>query len=387
MIVHLCSDETFIDNCIIDVFNRLHQNKNTYIVISKNKDLVYVKQKEQVIHLHPNDDKILTLCNQSSAVIVHLMTTEKAFWVKKINKKVKVFWYCWGIDFYNLTEFERFNFSIYEPLTKKRFEEIYYNTLLKKFKHHLTFIRFIYFSLKRNFPLFHNTLDKAFNRVDYISTIVAPEYILIKRTLPLKKDVQYIDFKYGSMEMLLGIFYNKEFKLGDKILIGNSCALTNNHLDTFVHIKKLKVNCKIICPLSYNNQKNGEIVEENGKQLFGDNFEALKTYLPLEEYVKVTTSCSVMIMNNRRQEAAGNILLGLYLGMRVYLNSKSPILSFFKSQGLIVFDFYKEFNNSIECFSPLTVIQRNHNRIILEKLWGKEVVENQIQDALILLDN
>lgn len=385
MIVHLCSDETFIDNCIIDVFNRLHQNKNTYIVISENKDLVYVKQKGQVTHLHPNDDKILNLCNQSSAVIVHLMNQDKAFWVAKIKKEVTILWYCWGIDFYNLGEFEISNFSIYEHFTKKSFDKIYYNTFLKKIKHHLSFIRFIYFRLKRNFPLFYNTLDKAFNRVDFVSTIVPPEYALIKKTLPLKNSAIYLDFKYGSMEMLLGIFYNKEFDLGSKILIGNSCALTNNHLDAFAHLKKLNVTSQIICPLSYGNFNNGEIIEKKGNQLFADNFEALKNYLPLEEYVKITTSCCVMIMNNKRQEAVGNILLGLYLGMRVFLNCKSPVYNYFKEQGIIVFDFYFDFKNTPNCLSPLTTNERNQNRAILEKLWGKETVEQQILTVISML--
>lgn len=387
MIVHLCSDETFIDDCVIDVFNRLHPNKNTYIVISKNNHLVYVKQKEQVIVLHPNDDKILTLCNQATAVIVHLMTAEKAFWVAKIKKEVKVFWYCWGIDFYTLNEFKSSHFSIYEPITKKNVEQINYNTFFKKVKLHLPFVRFIYFKLKKNIPIFYKTLDKAFNRADYVSTIVAPEYALIKKTLPLKKSAQYLDFKYGSMEMLLGIFYNKEFELGNKILLGNSCAFTNNHLDALAHLKKLEVNSQIICPLSYGNFDNGEVVEKKGNELFAANFEALKNYFPLEEYVKITTSCCIMIMNNRRQEAAGNILLGLYLGMRVFLNSKSPILSYFKEQGLIIFDFYADFENTPACLSPLTTIERNHNRTILEKLWGKEVVEQQILTAINILTN
>lgn len=387
MIVHLCSDEDLIDKYVIDSYNRLYPNKNTYIVISKNNQLVYVKQKEQVTHLHPNDDKILTLCNQASAVIVHLMTAEKAFWVAKINKDIKVFWYCWGIDFYTLNEFESSNFCIYEPFTKKNVEKIYYNTLLKKIKHQLTFIRFIYFRLKRNFPLLYNALDKAFNRVDFVATIVAPEYALIKKTLPLKKSAQYIDFKYGSMDMLLGIFYNKEFELGTKILLGNSCAITNNHLDAFAYLKKLQVTSKIICPLSYGNFTNGEVVEKKGNELFAANFEALKNYLPLEEYVKITTSCCVMIMNNRRQEAVGNILLGLYLGMRVFLNNKSPVYNYFKEQGIILFDFYADFKNTKECLSPLTSVERNNNRAILEKLWGKETVEQQILAAINVLTN
>lgn len=385
MIVHLCSDETFVDNCVIDVFNRLHPNKNTYIVISKNKELVYVKQKEQVILLHPSDGKILNLCNQSSAVIVHLMTTDKAISVAKINKNITVFWYCWGIDFYNLSEFESSNFCIYEPITKKNVERLYYDTFFKKIKHHLTFIRSIYFKLKRNFPIFYKTLDKAFNRVDFVSTIVPTEYALIKKTLPLKKSAKYIDFKYGSMEMLLGIFYNKKFELGNKILIGNSCSFTNNHLDVFEHLNKLNITRSIICPLSYGNFNNGEVVEKKGRELFAANFEALKEYVPLEEYVKITTSCSVMILNNRRQEAVGNILLGLYLGMRVFLNNKNPAYHYFKEQGIVLFDFYADFKNTVECLSPLTTTERNQNRAVLAKLWGKDVVEQQILTAINVL--
>jgi len=385
MIIHLCCDETFIDNCIIDVFNRIYPKKNTYVVISKKEELLHIKKKDQVLVLHPTDDTILTLCNQATSVIVHLMTVEKAFWVAQINKKVNVLWYCWGIDFYNINEFESFNFSIYEPLTKNVVETQYYQTLLKKIKHKLAFIRIPYHQLKKNIPFLHTTLDKAFHRVNYISTIVPSEYNLIKKTLPLNKTAQYLNFKYGSMQMLLGAFYNKEFELGNNILLGNSCSYTNNHHDALEFLSKLKINQPITCPLSYGNAINGKIVKKKGKELFQQNFIALTEYLPLEEYVKTTTSCSVMILNNRRQEAAGNILLGLYLGMRVYLNNKNPIYSYFKEQQLIIFDFYSDFKNTKECLSPLNTTERNHNRIILEKLWGQKVVEQQILEAITLL--
>lgn len=380
MIVHLCSnDSKFIDTCVIDVFNELNPNNNTFIVIPNKKNRNPIKKTDQVIFLAKNDEEILKLCNQANAVIIHAMRRDKAIWISKINKNVKVLWCCWGIDFYSLNNFERVNNKIYEPETQKLFNGSFHNTIFKKIKYYLPFFSKVYNQLRKIHPLIYRELDKAFYRINFVSTIIPTEYNIIKKTLPLNDKVSYVDFSYGNTELLFPHFYNKEYALGNKILLGNSSTYSNNHLDALIHLKKQNITNQIICPLNYGNEKIGKIITEKGKELFGNNFETLNTFLPLEEYVQYTTSCSVMIMNMKRQQAAGTILLGLYLGMRVYLNIKNPIFSFLKEKGVIVFDFYSDFTNTEECLSTLPISERDYNRNILEKIWGKEVVEKQIK--------
>jgi len=381
MIVHLCSDNSFIDYCVIDTFNKLSSN-NIYIVISINKKLSYIKQKDQVLILDPSDIKILNLCNNASAVIVHGMTREKSVWISSINKNVNILWSCFGADFYGLKEFKAKNYNLYEKATLEINNKNKTSFYFSKLKYRFLFIFLTYFKLRKSYPPLLKNLEKAFNRIDYIATVMPNEYPLIKKTISSLRNPKYLDFSYGDLNFLLGPFYKKEYQLGNKIIVGNSCSLTNNHIDAFMHIKAKGITNTILCPLSYGNETIKAIIISKGNEIFKDNFKYLDKFIPLDQYIKIIISCNVMIMNHRRQEAVGNILLGLYLGMRVFINSKSPVYSFLKEKSIIIYGFYDDFENTTACLSPLKKSEHDHNKKIIENIWGDSTVKKKILSTI-----
>lgn len=387
MIVHLCSDNNLIDHCVINTFEKHNPKKNIYLIISFYKTLSFVKKTEQVTILDPSDIEILNICNKASAVIVHGMTREKAVWIPTINKNVNVLWSCWGSDFYGLKQFREKKINIYENFTNQIKNKKNPNSLIKKIKYRFLFVFLTYCQIRHTYPPLFDSLEKAFKRIDFLSTVISTEFNLIKDTLPELKNAQYLDFSYGDIKYLLGPFYNKEYSLGKNIMIGHSGSISNNHIDTLLFLKNLNISNKIICPLSYGEDYIKSIIKKKGSELFGDNFEPLTIFLPLDKYIKIISSCSVMIMNQRRQEAVGNIVIGLYLGMRIFLNNKNPVFCFLKQNGFIVFDFYNDFTNSSKHTSPLTSSEREINRNALEKIWGKEIVEKQISSTIRTLLN
>ena len=173
--------------------------------------------------------------------------------------------------------------------------------------------------------------------------------------------------------------------LGDSILIGNSATLSNNHLDIFDIIKN--TNSKMIVPLSYGAygyQDYKERVIYQGNKLFKDNFHAIKSFLPIQEYDKILMSCNTMIMYHIRQQALGNIYMALYLGMRVFLNKKSITYKYMNDIGMIIFELEKDFDLvGIE----LNKNQKDINKELVIKLQGEEAINRKIKGIIQLHDS
>lgn len=386
MITHLCTDSGFID-FIITHFNKHSKCENTFIVITYEDKIKKINQYENVLILKPNDSNILKICNQSTAVIVHSIQGYNSTYVWKINKSVKVVWVSWGIGVYFTNEFKKKYHSLYCEKTL---------TSLNKFKSkqsikeiialRFPFLYSYYHLIKNGFHHSIYSRRKSINRYDYIATVIPQEFGIIKNVFKLKQKTKNLEFSYGNLQSLVGSFYKSDFKLGNNIIIGNSSHFTNNTLDVFQLIYDLKVNRQIICPLSYGNIFHKEHIEHEGKKLFKQNFNSLSSFIPLEEYSKIISSCCVMIMNQKRQQALGNIILGLYLGMKVYLNRQNPLLEYFKSQGIIIFNFSEDFKNSESALSPLKKQERLNNRNILESIWGEKSIDSKIKFIIEEID-
>ncbi len=132
------------------------------------------------------------------------------------------------------------------------------------------------------------------------------------------------------------------------ILVGNSADPLNNHIEIFEKLEKYKNDqINIYVPLSYGNKNNAEIIFKEGVKRFGDKFKPLVEYLLLEEYVELLSKIDVAIFNHKRQQAMGNIITLLGLGVKVYMRSDVTQWSFFEKHEIKVFDI-KGFNLKLQ---------------------------------------
>src|SRR5690606_3599639 len=170
------------------------------------------------------------------------------------------------------------------------------------------------------------------------------------------------------------------------ILVGNSNSLENNHLDVFDTIKRTGLKEKVFVPLSYgNNQKYKKTVLEEGRKYLGDNFQPLLDFMKREDYLRLLSGCSTAVFYHYRQQAMGNILALLYMGVRVYLAEKNPVYQYLKRIGIIVFDFDKEF--SLYSNSILEPEKQEINRNILDKIFSKDALQSQYEELVNKLIN
>lgn len=177
--------------------------------------------------------------------------------------------------------------------------------------------------------------------------------------------VKKIPFSYYPIEFIIK---NENLRAtGDHILLGNSSSATNNHLEAFDLLKNHKLEGrKIFTPLSYGCTKYAGAVKSYGEKQFPDNFVALTSFMPLEEYNKILSRCGIVIMNHYRPQAMGNIIAQLFMGAKVFLND-TDAYKYFKHLGCHIFLIEKDFRSQESAFQLLTDEQVRDNRKILKR--------------------
>jgi uncharacterized membrane protein len=159
--------------------------------------------------------------------------------------------------------------------------------------------------------------------------------------------------------------------------------LENNHLDVF-HILKLKKsieNIKLVVPLSYgNNIKYKKEIIKKGTKYFKESFVPLLDFMPRAEYLELLSNCSTAIFYHYRQQAMGNIIALLYMGVRVYLSTNNPVYTYCKRIGLHIYDMDSEFD--IYKNSILEEEKADENRNVLYNIFNEEEVINRLNSLV-----
>ncbi|MDE6451004.1 MAG: TDP-N-acetylfucosamine:lipid II N-acetylfucosaminyltransferase, partial [Odoribacter sp.] len=308
-----------------------------------------------------------------SAVVIHLLNTRKIRFIKKCGlKDIPVYWIIWGADLYN------------KLLYPKGFE-MYYRSECFYTSHRILKSLSIPFQKIRTAVRVNKTMEFVRSRVNYLVTDTTEnDYEKFIQYYPEIKKIPWRDFFYYPIDEILGETLMNAQVSGNNILIGNSGSLTNNHEYAYKYLSGLNLgNRKLIVPLSYSGSKNYKrIIIERGKNLFGENFCPLTDFLPLAAYNELMTGAAVAIYANWRQEAIGNIIIALYLGAKVFISSRNPVLAWARGHRLIVSEL--EALTQQELDTPLTAEEKSNNRHILAQLYNRERFFTLVKDTFQL---
>lgn len=161
---------------------------------------------------------------------------------------------------------------------------------------------------------------------------------------------------------------------GNTILLGNSAAETNQHIEILNFLSKFKDrDLKIICPLSYAARKDYlQSVISLGIELFGDKFIPLLELMGTEEYSNLLTSVDVAIMNHKRQQGLGNVLALLYLGKKVYIRKDTTPFGYFSDLGVSIYNTLDLKDESFEEIFSMDGALKEKNTCIIEKEFSRE---------------
>lgn len=353
MILHILQDEKFSEMAI-ELFESVSKNKNDYCVITNKSDFKFIKTSKvkKISHLNLIDGSFLRTFKNYDFVVLHLLDQKNKFMIMNASKDVKFLWVGWGMDYYDF---------ISQDLHLEQTKSLILNqqnysikNILKNFLKNLVF------------RSYSNT--DIMMRIDFFAPVLNNEYELVKQHFDEFKP-KFVDWNYGTLEQIVSGF--KDIKLnGNNVLVGNSATPTNNHYEAFDLLKQIKFDNKVVAPLSYGVEEYKNIIIKLGNDLFQQNFYPLTDFMTLEEYLKLISTCSVVVMNHLRQQAIGNINIMLYLGARVFLNKKNPAYDFYKELGITlntVDELTMELINQ-----PLTYIEVANNRDALKRVWSEE---------------
>lgn len=364
MILHLLFDDKFGEYALRQFSGESMCSEFVIVAHSNTPDCSYKYQGVRIVLEDKDEFKILLQhLGDYKAIILHgLFYPWQESVLRAVPDAVKVAWVFWGGDIYGRKDFWNGSLSFSSKCM----------IVIRNLKR---FIR----NRRNAFP--YEIPFSCLQRIDYCLTDIPQDYVCVLNYL--KKPVKQLWYNYYSIEETIDELAQERIR-GNNILIGNSCTIQCNHMDGFRVISRLNTGtADIIVPMSYGDSWLRKQLLSLGKYFFGKHFKPLTAFLPRNQYNQIITSCSVAVMPHYRPQAFGNILTALWLGSRVYLSEKNPLLCYFRDLGTEVFSIERDLNKkNPSVLSPLSDEEVRKNRQVLSMVYGKERMHQRIFDIV-----
>lgn len=323
--LHVFTDEKWTNNVVKQFLHNNEISQDFVVILGENKiNIKYDIEKELPIEIIQYKSvkyhELISHVNNYHSVFIHFLCELKYDLIEHVQDSSNLIWMCWGQDIHKMIISDSYMPETRKLLWRMNLRREYfwkYNLWLRQLKHPFT------------------RRGKILKKFNYCCPVIFSDLNDTNKIFNLS--IKYLPFHYSTLETMLGSLIDSKSK-GINILVGNSSTFASNHLDVFKKLKNMDLgNANIIVPLSYGDSQYGNKIEYTGKLLFGQGFTALKEFLKAEEYNKILQSCSIAIFNHIRQQALGNIIICLWLGIKVYLNEKSNLYRELKSMKLPIF--------------------------------------------------
>jgi hypothetical protein len=290
---------------------------------------------------------------------------------KILDPNVTIVWIIWSADLYEIPIVAA---SIYDRFSAKYVSGGIINIIKEKYKN----IRYMY-SWKREL---NRKKVRAIKKIHYCCTGIEREFLLVKHRLNDK--IKWIKFSFLDANELIPVECREFDFLFHKsdLLVGNSSDPRNNHYEILKLIRSLKLSNKIILPLAYGDKLFSDHLINSVNGWFSANqLVIVRQFLPREKYYELLSNVKVAIFGHRIQQAYGNILGLICMGVKVFLQKTNVLYAEFIDWGVVVYKIDDLTNSS--CFDALPIEVALKNReIILERY--SETNVNQFYKTLLL---
>ncbi|GAB0172033.1 hypothetical protein NHP164001_00460 [Helicobacter trogontum] len=90
--------------------------------------------------------------------------------------------------------------------------------------------------------------------------------------------------------------------------------------------------------ISYGDIQYNDQIVARGKEIFGDKFEYLDTFLNPVQYAQYLAQNDIFILNQADQQGFGNTLASLYCGTKVFIRSQSSVYDYLNNNGCYIYN-------------------------------------------------
>ncbi len=370
MILHIHDSQSLFINLCVSCFEEANI-PGFHIVIGTFKSKEYTNVK--FLKLNSKEYKIFfnEIKNKYSFVLFHslLGSCEKTL-LYMISKKIDIRkgWVIYGAE---IQKSRIIPSSFLGNVTR------FYYYFLLPYRVFIPFFRIFKILTKKN-------LNYYLNFIEYYAHFMPEEIDKVKAITKINKPTLW--HSYIMVESYFDATYTHHYCIDNGgIFIGNSASFTSNHMEAFRKVKsvlKQSNDRRIVVPLSYGNKVYSSFIQRKGKKIFSDNFVPLTEFVEKDAYHSILMSCSVMILNHKRQQGLGNLIAGAWYGMRVYICEESSSYLFFKRMGLNIFSIERDFHESNpDLFDSLSMSETIHNRRILTEIFGEATFISSLRSS------
>lgn len=378
-ILHITTDNKFISHALT-TFENVYPGQNTVWMFANVHDGHISKNHRDLefVFIDTFKPSFLKRLKEFDLVVLHSFDLINYPLVALAPKNVKFAWLGWGLDYYKYI-YKNSNSLLLEDTLKAKLK-----CMEQPVKPSTSIIKILKVIGRKLLEV--GLKKKAYNRISSFSPVLKEDYDLVKKAGLIPHLPSFIPWNYGSLEESLIKNFIGQRVSGTKVLVGNSASFTNNHFEAFdflkVVAKSVDSPLHVIAPLSYGDDCCKQEVLKKGKACFGEHFHPVTDFMPIDKYVSLIKQCGFVVMNHKRQQAVGNIVIMLYLGARVFLREENPTYQMLKSEGAILNTLTELKAQPGMLKTPLTENEITQNIEVLYKHWSKAVIDQKTKNLV-----
>ncbi|MBE0472451.1 MAG: TDP-N-acetylfucosamine:lipid II N-acetylfucosaminyltransferase [Methyloprofundus sp.] len=378
-ILHITTDSKFISHALT-TFENVYPGQNTVWMFANGHDGHVSKNHRDLefVFFDTFKPSFLKKLKGFDLVVIHGFDLFKYPFVALAPAGVKFAWLGWGYDYYDYIYANPDDLLLVETLALKN------KCSQKSLKQSIHPVKLFKKIARRAIEVLFR--KRALKRIGSISPVLKKDYELLKSAGLLKPLPDFVPWNYGSLEESLIKNFIGQRVSGNKVLVGNSASFTNNHLEVFDLLKSVKdkseLELDIISPLSYGDDCCLNAVKQKGVDCFGERFQAVTGFMPIDEYVSLLKQCGYALMNHKRQQAVGNIVIMLYLGARVFLREENPTYQMLKNEGAVINTVDELVAQPGLLKTPLMENEITNNIEVLYRHWSKLIIDQKTKNLV-----
>ncbi len=344
------------NNATIDLLSYKKINHKHLFVCQFKENFEKIADKTNAIYDPEisNINRLEYYLNNSKYIVIHSLEYSKEA-LSHLNSNIskKIIWCIWGHDLYRRPKTS----NAAKELESKILRWIYWHLLRRK----------EYKSFLNQIKNFRAIFYGFYQDVNYIKKHYSVEIPFYNAVYPMGYYLEDIGSKPTEG-------YNPNKKV--QILLGHSAFPYLNHIRNLKRLKKYNGEIEIHIPLSYGEPEYRDYVIEMCKNYFDES--SIHIYSELVDsktYIELLSNIDIAIFDFKQQAAFGNIVLLLYLGKKIFLDTSGVMSKGLCAAGLTVFNVKdigkKDIKELSADFSKEANIEYARSRLDKEKIFNQ----------------